>query len=165
MQQELIEIVKQGQIDQGTARRLATCMDSEFRSSPIRYFSTRKVIVIAGTSELLSIRISGFGESFKGRQLTCCNINNQENLELSMAEGGMVSQSAKDPGVLYVKGGEASITGQKYSDAAKDLVVSAEELKTLPRKDPDIVQIDNKVYRQTGTVYFGSPFYVVILNW
>ena len=33
MKQELIEIVKQGQIDPETAGRLAECMDSEFKSS------------------------------------------------------------------------------------------------------------------------------------
>jgi hypothetical protein len=164
MQQELMEIVKQGQIDQETAIRLAACMDSEFKFSPIRYFSARKVIMVAGPGELLSIRISGFGESFKGRQLTCSNIDNPENLEVSMAENGMVLQSAKDPAVLYVKGGETSITGPKYSDVAKDLDTSAEVLKSLPRKDPDIVQIDNKVYRQTGTVYISCPFYAVILE-
>ena len=164
MQQELMEIVKQGQIDQETARRLAACADSEFKSSPIRYFSAKKVIVVAGTSELLSIRISGFGESFKGRQLTCSNIDNPENLEVSMAESGIIFQSAKDPEVLYVKGGETSITGPKYSDVAKDLDTSAEVLKSLPIKDPDIVQIDDKEFRQTGTVYISGPFYAVILE-
>lgn len=164
MQQELMEIVRQGQIDQEIARRLAACMDSEFKSSPIRYFSARKVIVVAGTGELLSIRISGFGESFKGRQLTCSNIDNPEDLEMSKAEGEMVLQSAKDPDVLYVKCGKISITGPKCSDVAKDLDTSAELLKVLPRKDPDIVQIDDRVYRQTGTVYISSPFYAVILE-
>jgi hypothetical protein len=164
MQQELMEIVKQGQIDQETVRRLAACMDSEFKSSPIRYFSARKVIVVAGTTELLSIRISGFGESFKGRQLTCSNIDNPENLEVSMTESEMIFQSAKDPDVLYVKGGEASITGPKYSDVTKDLDIQAEVLKILPRKDPDIVQIDNSIYRQTGTVYISGLFYIVILE-
>jgi hypothetical protein len=164
MQRELMEIVEQRQIDQETAGRLAACMDSEFESSPIRYFGARKVIVVAGTSELLSIRISGFGESFKGRQLTCSNVDNPENLEVSMAESEMVLQSAKDPDVLYVKGGETSITGQKYSDVTKDLDALAEVLKILPRKDPDIVQIDNRIYRQTGTVYISGPFYIVILE-
>jgi len=164
MQQELMEIVKQGQIDQETARRLAGCVDSEFKSSPIRYFSARKVIVVASTSELLSMRISGFGKSFKGRQLTCSNVDNPENLEVSMTESEMVLQSAKDPDVLYVKGGETSITGLKRSDVAKDLDTSAEVLNVLPRKDPDIVQIDDKIYRQTGTVYISGPFYVVILE-
>jgi len=164
MQQELMEIMKQGQIGQETVRRLAACVDSEFKSSPIRYFSARKVIVVAGTSEFLSIRISGFGESFKGRQLTCSNIDNPENLEVSMAESEMVLQSAQDPEVLYVRCGETSITGLKRSDVAKDLDTSAEVLKILPRKDPDIVQIDNKVYRQTGTVYISGPFYAVILE-
>jgi hypothetical protein len=164
MKQELIEIAKQGQIDPETAGRLAECMDSEFNSSPIRYFGARKVIIIAGAGELLSIRISGFGESFKGRQLKCSNVDNPENLEVSMAEGGMVLQSAKDPDVLYVKGGETSITGPKYSNVTKDLDTLAEVLKILPRKDPDIVQIDDRTYRQTGTVYISSPFYVVILD-
>jgi len=164
MQQDLMEIVKQGQINQETVRRLATCMDFEFKSSPIRYFGARMVIIVTGTSKLLSIRISGFGESFKGRQLTCSNIDNPENLEVSMAESEMVLQSAKDPDVLYVKGGETSITGPKYSDVTKDLDTSAEVLKILPRKDPDIVQIDNRIYRQMGTVYTSGPFYVVILE-
>ena len=122
MQQELMEIVKQGQIDQETVRQLAACMDSEFKSSPIRYFSARKVIVVAGTGELLSIRISGFGEYFKGRQLTCSNIDNPKNLEVGKTDIEVVFQSAKDPDVLYVKGGEISITGLKCSDVAKDLV-------------------------------------------
>ena len=76
----------------------------------------------------------------------------------------MVLQSAKDPDVLYVKGGEPSITGPKHSDVTKDLDTRAEVLKILPRKDPDIVQLDNRIYRQTGTVYVSSPFYVVILE-
>jgi hypothetical protein len=164
MKQELIEIAKQGQIDPETARRLEECMDSEFKSSPIRYVSARKVIIAAGASELLSIRISGFGESFKGRQLTCSNIDNPEDLEVSMAESDMVLQSAKDPDVLYVQGGETSITGPKYSDVTKDLDTPAEVLEILPRTDPDIVQIDNRIYRQTGTVYISSPFYIVTLE-
>jgi hypothetical protein len=164
MKQELIEIVRSDQIDQETARRLATCIDSEFKSSPIRYFRTRKVIIAAATNELLSIRISGFGESFRGRQLTCRNVDNPENLEVSMAESEMVLQSANDPDVLYVKGGETSITGPKYSDVKKDLDTPSEVLKSLPRKDPDIVQIDNRIYRQTGTVYINGSSYVVILE-
>jgi hypothetical protein len=164
MKQELIEIVRSGQIDQETARRLATCMDSEFKSSPIRYFGARKVIIAAATGELLSIRISGFGESFRGRQLICSNVDNPENLEVSMAESEMVLQSANDPDVLYVKGGETSITGPKYSDVTKDLDTPSEVLKSLPRKDPDIVQIDNRIYRQTGTVYINGSSYVVLLE-
>ncbi|MCX6672852.1 MAG: hypothetical protein NTY37_03635 [Methanothrix sp.] len=96
--------------------------------------------------------------------MTCSNMDNPENLEVSMAESEMVLQSAKDPDVLYVKGGETSITGPKYSDVTKDLDTPAEVLKILPRKDPDIVQIDNRIYRQTGTVYISSLFYVVILE-
>ena len=164
MKQELMEIMKQGQIDRETASRLAGCMDSKFRSSPIRYFGSRKVIVIAGTNELLSIRISGFGESFNGRQLTCSNIDNPENLEVNMDECEMVLQSAKDPEVFYVKGGETSITGPKYSDATKDLDASADVMKIIPRRDPDIVKIDDRVYRQTGTVHISGPSYVVFLE-
>jgi hypothetical protein len=164
MQQDLMEIVKQGQINQETLRRLTACMEFEFKSSPIRYFCARKVIIVAGANELLSIRIFGFRESFKGRQLTCCNVHNPENLEVGITDSKMVLQSAKDPDILYVKGGETSITGSKYSDVTKDLDTLAEVFKILPRKDPDIVQIDDKVYRQTGTVYISGPFYVVILG-
>ena len=164
MQQELREIARQGQFDQGTRRRLETCMDSEFKSSPIRYFSARKVIIVAAASELLSIRISGYSEPFQGRQLMCSNTDNPENLEVSMVESEMVLQSAKDPDILYVKGGMTSITGPKCSYVAKDLDTRAEALKILPRKDPDIVQIDKRICRQTGTVYISGPFYVVILE-
>jgi hypothetical protein len=94
MKQELIEIAKQGHIDPETARRLAACMDAEFKHSSIRYFVSRKVIIVAGASELLSIRISGFGETFKGRQLTCSNVDNPEDLDVSLAESDMVFQSS-----------------------------------------------------------------------
>jgi hypothetical protein len=164
MIQEINEIAKQGQIDPKTARRLEECLDGDFRSSPVRYFGARKVIIVAGASELLSIRISGFGESFMGRQLICSNIDNPENLEVSMAECQMVLQSAIDPDVLYVKGGETSITGLKHSDIAKDLDAQSEVLEVISRRDPDIVQIDNRIYRQTGTVYISGPFYVAILE-
>ncbi len=164
MRQELIEFASHGQIDTETARRLAACMDFEFKSSPIRYFFARKAIIVAGAGELLSIKISGFGDSFEGRQLTCSNIDNPENLEVNMAESEMVLQSARDPDILYVKGGETSITGAKYSDVTKDLDTRSEVLEILPRKDPDIVQIDDRTYRQTGTVYMSGPFYLVILE-
>ena len=94
----------------------------------------------------------------------CSNTDNPENLEVSMAESEMVFQSAKDPDILYVKGGETSITGPKFSYVAKDLDTRAEALEILPRKDPDIVQIDKRICRQTGTVYISGPFYVVILE-
>jgi hypothetical protein len=38
----LMEIAKHWQIDQETGRRLETSMDSEFKSTPIRYFGARK---------------------------------------------------------------------------------------------------------------------------
>jgi len=163
MRQELIEIASQGQIDPETARRLAACMDYEFKSSPVRYFSARKAIIVAAGAPL-SIRISGFGKSFKGRQLICSNTDNPENLEVGMEDSEMVLQSARDPDLLYVNGGETSITGPKFSDVTRDLDTQSEVLKILPRRDPDIVQIDNLVYRQTGTVYISGPFYAVILE-
>jgi len=163
MLQELMEIAKHVQIDQETSTRLEACMDSEFKSSPIRCFISRKAIVVAAAGEPLSIRISGFGESFKGSQLACSNIDNPENLEVNMQESEMVLQSTIDPGILYIKG-ITSISGPKYSDVAKDLDTPAEALNILPRIDPDIVQIDQKIFRQTGTVHIRGPFYVVILE-
>ena len=164
MLQELMEIAKGVQIDQETSIRLEACMDSEFKLSSIRCFIARKAIIVAAAGTPLSIRISGFGDSFKGSILTCSNIDNPENLEVSMQESEMVLQSAKDPDILYVKGGITTISGPKYSDVAKDLDTPAEALKILPRRDPDIVQIDQKIFRQTGTVHIIGPFYVVILE-
>jgi hypothetical protein len=159
-----MEMANQGQIDQETARRLETYINSDFKPSPILYFSARKATIVTDASELLSIRIAGFGESFKGRQLICSNVDNPENLEVSLIGSEMVLQSAKDPDILYVKCGEASITGPKYSYVARDLDAPAEALRVLPRKDPDIVQIDKRIYRQTGTVHISGPFFVIILE-
>ncbi len=164
MLQELTEIAKHVQIDQETSTRLKASMDSEFKSSPIRCYIARKAIIVAAAGAPLSIRISGFGESFKGSQLTCSNIDNPENLEVCVQESEMVLQSAKDPDILYVKGGITTISGPKYSDVAKDLDTPAEALKILPRIDPDVVQIDKKLFRQTGTVHIRGLFYVVILE-
>jgi hypothetical protein len=76
----------------------------------------------------------------------------------------MVFQSNKDPKVFYIKGGETEITGPKYSEVTKDLEPLAEVMKILPRKDPDIVKIDNRVYHQTGTVHIRGPHYFVCLE-
>jgi hypothetical protein len=164
MQHQLMEMANMGQIDQETTRRLETSVNSEFKPSPIRYFSARKATIVTDSSELLSIRIMGFGESFKGGELICSNVDNPENLEVSLVGSEMVLQSSKDPDILYVKCGEASITGKKYSHVARDLDAPAESLKALPRRDPDIVQIDKRIYRQTGTVHISGPFFVIILE-
>jgi hypothetical protein len=164
MLQELMEIAEHVKIDQEASTRLEACIDSEFKSSHIRCFIARRAIIVAAAGAPLSIRISGFSESFKGCQLTCSNIANPENLEVSLHESEMVLQSAKDPDILYVKGGITTISGPKYSDVAKDLDTPAGALNILPKRDPDIVQIDQKIFRQTGTVHISGPFYVVILE-
>ena len=164
MQQELTQLRNLEEIDPETARRLQQCLGFQFVSCPIRYFRARKAIFIAAASKPLSIRISGFGELFQGERLTCCNIDNPEDLEISIDSCDLLIQSARDPDILYVKDSMASISGKKSSNLAKGLDNPAKVLQSLPKRDPDLVQIDERIFRQTGTVYIQSPFYFVILE-
>lgn len=164
MQQKLKEIADLKNIDQENARRLESCLDSQFVSCPIRYFRARKAIFIAGASEPLSIRISGFGQPFLAKELICCNTDNPEELEVSVEYCDLFFQSAKDPDILYLNEGMTSISGPKRSELDRELDQPAQLLKALPRRDPDVVQIDGRVFRQTGTVCIRSAFYLVILE-
>lgn len=94
----------------------------------------------------------------------CCNTDNPEDLDVSMRDCQLVMQSAADPDVFYVKGGVTAITGSKHSDLTKDIDQPASTLKEIPKRDPDIVEIDGKTFRQTGTVYTQGPLYLVILE-
>lgn len=164
MQQKLTEIADLKNIDQENARRLELCLDSQFVSCPIRYFKARKAILIAGASEPLSIRISGFGQPFQAKELICCNTDNPEDLEVSVDCCDLLLQSTKDPDILYLNEGTTSISGPKNSELDRELDQPAQILKALPRRDPDVVQIDGMVLHQTGTVCIQSAFYLVILE-
>ena len=112
----------------------------------------------------MSIRISGFSEPFQSKQLTCCNIDNPEDLEVSMDPCGMLFLSARDPGILYLKEGMCSVSGLKRSDLAKEIDRPVGILDELPRRDPDVVRMDERTFRQTGTISIQSPFTLVILD-
>lgn len=164
MQQKLTKIADLKNIDQENARRLKSCLDSQFVSCPIRYFRARKAIFIAGASEPLSIRISGFGQPFQAKELICCNTDNPEELEVSVECCDQLFQSTKDSDILYVNEGMTSISGPKRSELDRELDQPAQILNALPRRDPDMVQIDEQVLHQTGTVSVRSAFYLVILE-
>ncbi|GAB6267208.1 MAG: hypothetical protein STSR0001_26590 [Methanothrix sp.] len=151
-------------IDAETAKRLQSCLDCEFACSPLRYFLTRKATFLACSKKPLSIRISGFSEPFQSRQLTCCNIDNPEDLEVSMDSCEMLFLPARDPGVLYLKEGMCSVSGPKRSDLAREIDRPARLLDELPRRDPDVVRMDERTFRQTGTISIQSPFTLVILD-
>ena len=94
----------------------------------------------------------------------CCNTDNLEDLEISMKDCEQVFQSAADPDIFYVNGGTTELSGLKTSSLPKDLDSPASVMKELPRRDPDIVKIDDKAYYQTGTVYVQDSLYIVILE-
>ncbi len=163
-QQELRQLPNLEGIDAETAKRLQSCLDCEFACSPLRYFLTRKATFLACSKKPLSIRISGFSEPFQSRQLTCCNIDNPEDLEVSMDSCEMLFLPARDPGVLYLKEGMCSVSGPKRSDLAREIDRPARLLDELPRRDPDVVRMDERTFRQTGTISIQSPFTLVILD-
>lgn len=163
-QQELRLLPNLEGIDAETAKRLQSCLDCEFACSPLRYFLTGKATFLACSKKPLSIRISGFSEPFQSRQLTCCNIDNPEDLEVSMDSCEMLFLPARDPGVLYLKEGMCSVSGPKRSDLAREIDRPARLLDELPRRDPDVVRMDERTFRQTGTISIQSPFTLVILD-
>ena len=76
----------------------------------------------------------------------------------------MLFLPARDPGVLYLKGGMCTISGPKRSDLAREIDRPARLLDELPRRDPDVVRMDERTFRQTGTISIQSPFTLVILD-
>ena len=163
-QQELRLLPNLEGIDAETAKRLQSCLDCEFACSPLRYFLTRKATFLACSKKPLSIRISGFSEPFQSRQLTCCNIDNPEDLEVSMDSCEMLFLPARDPGILYLKGGMCSVSGPKRSDLAREIDRPARVLDELPRRDPDVVRMDERTFRQTGTISVQSPFTLSLIH-
>jgi hypothetical protein len=164
MKQDFTALAHMDKIDERTRQRLQPCLTSGFAPSAVRYFRARKATLLSSSSDLLSVRISGFGESFRGSQIVCCNTDNLEDLEISMTDCEQVFQSAADADIFYVKGGTTELSGLKTSSLAKDLDSPASVMKELPRRDPDIVKIDDKAYYQTGTVYVQASLYIVILE-
>jgi len=111
----------------------------------IREFKARKVEI---DGELV-VTISGRQDPIKGFHMTSENTRNKYPLEIVVTEG-QVFKDVRDPGILYVPSGTMSISGVKEFDELKKFEGKEGE---LPIRDPDITEIDGRIFKQTGTLH------------
>jgi hypothetical protein len=121
-----------------------------FNATMQRVFSARRVEIIA--PETTEVRIAGKPDSVVGNNITIENISNPEKLNIRI-EADKGDLSAKNGETLYLEKGTVSISGIKNFPPG-DLLKSKKELelKPIPVLDPDLVVVDGKEFRQTGTV-------------
>jgi len=144
---------------------LETLQKLSFTGIPLRSFKARKVTILnAATGKPLEVKISGFNTDLEGNRIVCMNVDNPENLDIGIEGARQVSQGEAGVKVLFVEGGQMSITGLKKSSLTADIDTAAETLVKVAARDPDIVRIDGSEYRQTGSVYVNGDIYYVLLE-
>jgi hypothetical protein len=144
---------------------LGTLQKLNFTGIPLRSFKARKVTILnAATGKPLKVKISGFNTDFEGVRIVCMNVDNPENLDVDIEGARQVSQGEVGIKVLFVEGGQISITGLKKSNLTADIDTEAETLARVDTRDPDIVRINGSEYHQTGSVYASGDMYYVLLE-
>lgn len=121
--------------------------EEKFKRTDDRYFESRIVQIKADSIEL---KIEGKENAATGREMRIENTDNPNPLSI-MIEDGVPTISIADENVLHVSSGDISITSEKDFEPLREL----KKKKELKRKvrDPDVVRIDGRIYRQTGTLH------------
>lgn len=119
----------------------------ELRPEELREFGSRMVDI---ASDKMAVDISGKNGSIEGYTLHVENKNNPIPLNIKITEGDVFRSKS---GVLVIPKGIIEISGEKKFDDLNRFQQSKGELQPLPIRDPDLVQIDQRTFRQTGTIY------------
>lgn len=114
-----------------------------------REFNTRTADI---TADRIMVEIGGrLLEPVEGYSLHVENNKNPKPLKVSITNGDVFREKS---GVLVIpKEGAIEISGEKEFDDLKRFEKSQGELPFLPVFDPDLVTIDQRTFRQTGTLY------------
>lgn len=119
----------------------------QFQATDERYFESRIIQIKADSIEL---RIEGKEGVVSGKEMHIENTNNSNPLNIVIEEGIPVI-SVSDENVLHVSSGDISITSEKDFAPLQELKKKKELKKKV--RDPDVVRIDGRTYRQTGTLH------------
>lgn len=118
----------------------------ELKPTEIREFQTRRIEIAA---KELTVNISGRKQPVKGMFMVSENIKNRQPLEIVITEG-KVFQKSKN--TLVIPSGTITISGVKEFEELKQFEKQEGDLQLLPIRDPDITEIDGRIFKQTGTL-------------
>ena len=113
----------------------------------LREFNVRMADI---TADRISVEIGGRQKPVEGYSLHIENNKNPKPLKINITKGDVFEKS----GLLFIpKEGSIEISGEKEFDDLMRLEKSKGELTYLPVFDPDLVTIDQRTFKQTGTLY------------
>ena len=113
------------------------------------------------TAESIMVEIGGRQKPVEGYSLHIENNKNPKPLKVNITKGDVFEKS----GLLFIpKEGSIEISGEKEFDDLKRLEKSKGELTYMPVFDPDLVTIDQRTFKQTGTLYVKVTNARIVLN-
>ena len=123
-----------------------------------REFNIRMVDI---TAESIMVEIGGRQKPVEGYSLHIENNKNPKPLKINITKGEVFKKS----GLLFIpKEGSIEISGEKEFDDLMRLEKSKGELTYMPVFDPDLVTVDQRTFKQTGTLYVKVTNARIILN-
>ncbi len=122
-------------------------LEEEFQPTDERYFESRIVEIKA---DLIELKIEGKEGVVIGKEMHIENTDNPNHLSI-VIEDGEPTISVKDDNVLHIFSGNISITSEKDFEPLRELKKKKELKKKV--RDPDVVIIEGRTYRQTGTLH------------
>lgn len=97
------------------------------------------------TADFLEVSIGGKDKPVTGKIMKAENTDNPSPLQITV-EDGKVTRSEN---VLHIPSGVILVTSEKDFEPLRELKMQ----KGLRVRDPDIVKIDGRTYRQVGTLH------------
>ena len=126
---------------------IKTIQDKQLIPVELREFNVRMADI---TADQISVEIGGRQKPVEGYSLHIENNNNPKPLKINITKGEVFEKS----GMLFIpKKGSIEISGEKEFDDLMRLEKSKGELTYLPVFDPDLVIVDQRTFKQTGTLY------------
>jgi hypothetical protein len=124
----------------------------EFAVTMQRVFSTRRVEIIA--PETAEVSIPGRANAVTGIEITAENIANPQKLDIKI-EADKGDLQAQNEETLFLKKGTIVVTGLKKFRPEEQLK-ARKELARIPEpvrtRDPDLLTVDGREFRQVGTI-------------
>lgn len=134
-------VLQTGQLEQ---RLLEQKQMEMFRPIKEKNFEARCVDIIADS---LEVSIGGKDKPIIGTTLYADNTDNPSPLQITVEDGKVM----RSENILHIPSGVMSITSEKDFEPLKDL--NAQKEFKLRVRDPDIVKIDGRTFRQVGTLH------------
>lgn len=124
----------------------------DFAVTMQRIFSTRRVEIVA--PETAEVSVPGRANAVTGIEIVAENITNPQQLDIKI-EADKGDLQANDEKTLFLKKGTIVVTGLKGFQPEQQLK-ARKELARIPEpvqtRDPDLLTVDGREFRQVGTL-------------